>query len=452
MKFKKINTSQSEKIKVDKIFFNCLIITMNDEKDILENGAIAVHDGKIIAIDQSENVLKSFTADGIYDFQNKMIIPGLINTHTHIAMSYLRGYADDLPLETWLQKYIWPTEKHFTNFQYIYDASIHGIAELIFNGITYFNDMYFYENKTAEAVNKMGIRAILGEGIIDFDEEAKHTESVLKKVSKNIENLKNEKVDFSVSPHSIYTCTKKSLLKSSEFAKTNNLLYHIHLSETEKEVNDSLKKFGKTPVEYLNDLNILNENTIAAHCIHLSDKEIEIMSQTGISISLNTKSNFKLGSGIVPIKRILNKNIRLSFGTDGVASNNNLSIIEEMSFTSKITKGYYKDPTILPAFDVLKMATIDAAKSLHIEKKVGSLEVGKCADFISFDLNNFINNPMYDPYALIVYSIKSSFIKDVVVGGDFVLQNRKLSFIDEEEILDKAKYYQKKIADFKKTL
>ncbi len=452
MNFTELKTIVGEKIMIDKMFINALIVTMNPNKDVLENGAIAVHDGKIIAIDKTENVLASFSSDNIFDFSGKLIIPGLINTHTHIPMSYLRGYADDLPLETWLKKYIWPTENHFNKPEYIYDASIHGIAELIFNGITCFNDMYFIENKTAEAAKKLGIRAILGEGIIDFDDEGKNTEKVLNKIEKLIENYQDDKIKFSVSPHSIYTCTKNSLIKASEFSKKNNLLYHIHLSETKKEVADSIKNFGKPPVEYLNDLNILSPNTIAAHCIHLSDKEIEILAQKEVSVSLNTKSNFKLGSGVVPIKRMLQKNIRLTFGTDSVASNNNLSIIEEMSFTCKIKKGLYHDPTILPAFNVLKMATIEAAKALHINDKVGSLEPGKCADFISFDLDNFINSPMYNPYSLIIYSINSSFIKDVIISGEFVLKNRKLSFYDENEILEKAKFYQSKIMEFKKTL
>jgi len=432
---------------VDILIKNGLIVTINKQMDVIPNGAIAIKDGRIIQIHKTENLEKKFSAKKIFDAESKIVMPGFINAHTHIPMTYFRGLADDLPLQEWLQNYIWPAEAKFVSEEFVYLAALHGEAELVKNGITMFNDMYFFPEQTAKAASKVGIRAIVGQGIVDFPnanyKEPKQALDNAVKYQKEFAN--NELINFAIAPHSIYSCSPETLQLASETAQKHNMLLHIHISETQKEVEDCLKQHHKRPLKYLNDIGFLDSNVVIAHGIWVDEEELNILKEKDISVAITTESNLKLASGFMPIKKYIEKGINLCLGTDGVASNNNLSILEEMDFTAKIHKAYNKNPTILPSPEVVKMATLNSAKALRKESELGSLKVGKKADIILIDTNKLELLPIYNVYSHLVYTISSNAICDVIIDGKLIMENRKLLTVDEDEIIDKAKFYKKKI-------
>ena len=433
--------------KVDIFIKNGLIVTINEKMEIIENGAIAIKNNRILKIGKTELLEEEYTSDKIFDASSNIVMPGLINAHTHIPMTYFRGLADDLPLDEWLQNYIWPAEAKFLSEDFVYDAALHGAAEMIKNGTTMFNDMYFFSKQTALAASKIGIRGVLGEGVLDYPFVChnKSQEMIDYAVENQIEFSENDLIDFTIAPHAIYTCNKNNLLKSIEAAQKNNMMLHMHVAETEKEVKDSLKNFGKRPVFYLNDIGFFDNKVIIAHGIWVNDEEQDILKEKNISIAITTESHLKLASGFAPIKDYLAKGVNICLGTDGVSSNNNLDMLAEMDFTAKLHKAYNQDPALLPAWEVVKMATINGAKALNKENILGSLEEGKLADIILINRDNLDAVPMYNIYSHLVYTINSSDITDVIINGKVVMEDRKLINVDEKELIEKAKYYQEKI-------
>ncbi|MDP8227683.1 MAG: amidohydrolase [Candidatus Celaenobacter polaris] len=431
----------------DIIIKNGYIVTINPEMDIIENGALAIDEGKILAIGTIEEIEKNYTSDKVIDASSKIVMPGLINGHSHIAMTYLRGYADDLLLHSWLEDHIWPAEALFVKAQYVYDASIHGCAELIKNGITMIDDMYFYSKETARAATKTGMRAILGEGILDFPMAFHKTpESMINYALEGHEEFKdNELIDFSIMPHSIYTCSRKTLITAAETARAHNMLIHTHLSETQKEVDDCLKNHGMRPVNYLNSIGFLGNDVSLAHGVWIDNNEQKLLAEKDVGVNICTECNLKLSSGFAPIKGYKENGVMISLATDGVASNNNLSILDEMDMTSKVHKAINNDPTFLPTEEVVRMVTIDAAKIFNKEDEVGSLEVGKKADIILLERNKLENMPMYNVYSHLVYTMHSESVQDVIVNGKVLMQGRKLTGIDEDELFEKAQYYQREL-------
>jgi len=377
-------------------------------------------------------------------------MPGFVNTHTHVAMSYFKGLADDLPLMEWLSKHIWPAENHFLSPDFVRDAALHGCAEMIKNGITLFNDMYFFGDETAESATKAGIRAVLGEGVLDAPvANYQNVDEIFAYITAMHNKYKeSELIDFAVAPHAIYTCGKENLVKSKNLAEKLGLLLHIHLSETANEVADCLKIRNMRPVEYLDSLGLFEQKTIAAHAIWLDEKEQGILAERNASIAINTSSNLKLASGFDSFESYLQRGINLSIGTDGVASNNNLSILEEISLTSKLQKALNDDPTILPARQMIEIATSGGAKALGKQTELGSIEIGKKADLITIDINNIQSVPMYNPFSHLAYTITSENIRDSIINGKIVMKNKKLMNIDEAELLDKAEFYRQKISSF----
>jgi len=430
---------------------NALIVTINDKMDIIGNGYLLIKDDTIIAIDSGEPS-QEILAEKIIDAKGNIILPGLINAHTHIAMSFLKGIADDLPLEKWLVEYIWPVEGKLINQKFIYDSSLYGAAELVKNGITLFNDMYFLEKETAKAAVKVGIRGVVGEGIVDFPFAGfQKPEDRFSYIEELCADFKQSPLIVpAIAPHSIYTCSPSTLKKTAEFAHNNNLLIHLHLSETGREVEECYSKNSKRPVKFLRDLNFFENNRVlAAHGVWLDDQEIEILSALGVSIALNMESNLKLASGFPPLRKFIAKALNFCLGTDGVASNNNLSILEEMDIIAKLYKGYYQDSTFLPAADVVRAATINAAKALGLDDIIGSLEPGKKADLIMIDINNIESRPIYNVYSHLVYNISSDKILLTVINGKIVMENRKLVNIDELGLIELADHYQKEIMELK---
>ncbi|HPM03069.1 MAG TPA: amidohydrolase family protein [Candidatus Cloacimonadota bacterium] len=431
----------------DLIIDNACVVTVDDQNNILENHAVIITDGLIVEILSSEHVNGKYLAKTYIDAKNQILMPGMINMHTHIPMTYFRGLADDLPLNVWLEKYIWPNEAKYISDSFIYDASIHGIAELIKNGITQFNDMYFIPTQTANACVKAGIRAVISDIGLDFPMGDFHQpDQCFEKIRNLKESYQNEDhVRFSLGPHAIYTCSEETLKKCRDISQKENVLIHMHLSETAFEVEQCLEKNGLRPVEYLEKIGLLNENLLIAHGVHLNEKEVELLKKYNVSVCINTESNLKLASGFAPIKLYLDYGVNLCLGTDGVASNNNLSLFDEMSVTSKVHKALNMDPTLLSATQMLRMVTVNAAKALGQKDILGSIEPGKKADLVILNTENVESQPFYHPSSLIVYCLNHSAVSDVIINGKIVMRNKELLTINESEIIEKAKEYKMKL-------
>ncbi len=432
-------------MKIDLLIKNGLILEFDKVPEI---NSIAISNGNILEI--GKDIELRYDAKQIIDATDKIVTPGFVNTHSHVAMSYFKGLADDLPLQEWLSKHIWPVEGKFLSEEFVEDAALHGCTEMIKNGIATFSDMYFFGDQTAKSAEKIGIRAILGEGVLDYPvANYKNADEIFSYIRKmHNKHKKSELIDFAVAPHAIYTCGKENLIKAKDLAQELGILLHLHLSETNKEVEDCVKKTGLRPVEYLDSIGFFEGDVIAAHAIWLDENEQNILSENNSSIAINTSSNLKLASGITSFKSHIEHGINLSIGTDGVAANNNLSFLQEISLMAKLQKALNYDPTILPAEDMIQIATIGGARALKKSDQIGSIEVGKKADIILVDINNIEAQPLYDPYSHLVYSLTSEQIKDVIINGKIVMRNRQLINIDEKELIEKAKYYQKRIIEF----
>ncbi|MDD3104326.1 MAG: amidohydrolase [Candidatus Cloacimonetes bacterium] len=429
----------------DTIIKGGIFVTMDPEFRILNQHFMVIDKGRIVNILNIDQLGK-FQSKKLIDASGCLITPGFINTHSHMPMTYFRGLADDLPLDVWLNDYIWPLEAKMLTTDFIYDASLHSAAEMIKNGITLTNDMYFQKECIADACIKAGLRVIVSKAIIapeysgdgrEFGEELQVFEALYEDQAL---------VECSLAPHAIYTCSDDVYSSCARLAAEHGWLLHTHLSETQKELEDCLKVHGKRPLEYLASLGVLEARCTFAHGVWLSGKEMELMEGKMSAISLCTDSNLKLGNGIAPIKEMLKRKLNLSIGTDGVASNNNLDILEELSTTAKLHKAINHDPELLPAQDAFALITIDGARALGKEQELGSLETGKYADLLIIDIQNLQSQPLYNPYSQLVYAIGAEQIRDVMIAGDFVMKDRQLIYLDEAELIITAQAYQTKIS------
>ncbi|KZX12501.1 amidohydrolase family protein [Methanobrevibacter filiformis] len=396
---------------------------------LIENDRIAEISSNI-----SENAI-----DKVINGNGKIAIPGLINTHTHVPMNLFRGLADDLELDSWLNDHIWPMEANL-NGEFTYIGALHGILEMIKTGTTTFNDMYFYLNDIAKAVEESGVRGVLSYGMIDFfDDEKRKTE--LKESTKTVKefNGKYDRIKINYGPHSIYTCSKELLIETRALANKYNTGIHIHMSETKKEIDDVYEAQGKHPFEYLEEIGFLGEDVLAAHCVWLNNKEIAIIKENNVKISHNPCSNMKLASGIAPIDKLTENNICVSLGTDGASSNNNLDLFEEMKFASLLQKVNTFNPEVLPAGKILEMATIDAAKALGMENEIGSIEEGKKADIILLDTSNVNLTPTVNSLiSHIVYSGNGYNVDTTICNGEILMEDKEVKTLNEQEIIKKT--------------
>ncbi len=402
--------------------------------DEIQKSSILVVDNCIQEISKS---LNDNDAEKVIDASNKITMPGLINTHSHVAMTLLRGVGDDQSLQTWLEEYIWPKEANL-NDELVYLGSKLAMAEMIKTGTTTFNDMYFFMEETAKAVDESGMRAVLGYGMIDlFDEEKMKSElKESEKLIKNCHNTCDNRVTVAVAPHAPYTCSEDLLIKSKELASKNDLKLHIHVSETKKEVDDLTQSKGKTPFEYLDSIDVLDSNTIAAHGVWTTPEEMNILKEKEVSIAHNPSSNMKLASGIAPVTEYLKKGINVGIGTDGVSSNNNLDMFSEMKLTSFLQKVNTLDPQVLPTKDTFNMATKNGAKALGIN--AGSIEEGKLADIILVDTLVPHMTPVRNPLSNIIYSSLGTDVDTVICNGKILLENKELTTINEQEIIQQV--------------
>jgi 5-methylthioadenosine/S-adenosylhomocysteine deaminase len=401
--------------------------------DIKRTSVLIVDD----TIQEINNSLNENDADKVIDGQNKLTMPGLINTHSHVAMTLLRGVGDDQSLQTWLNDYIWPKEANL-NEELVYLGSKLAMAEMIKTGTTTFNDMYFYMEETAKAVDESGMRAVLGYGMIDlFDEEKTKSElAVSEKLIKNCHNTCDNRITVAVAPHAPYTCSEDLLIKSKELANKHNLKLHIHVSETKQEVEDIAKDKKETPFKYLDNIGVLDSDTIAAHGVWTTNEEMDILKQKDVSIAHNPSSNMKLASGIAPVHEYLENGINVGIGTDGVSSNNNLDMFSEMKLTAFLQKVNLLNPQVLPTQETFNMATKNGAKALGLN--TGSIEEGKLADIIMVDTLVPHMTPLRNALSNIIYSSLGTDVDTVICNGNILLENKELLTINEQEIIQEV--------------
>ncbi len=419
----------------DLIIKNGYVITMDPQRRIIEHGSVAVEGGRVKAV--GKEIEES--ADTVIDASGKAVLPGLINAHTHLSMTLLRGMADDMAIMPWLQDVIWPAEKRMTE-KHCYTGALLGCLEMIKSGTTCFADMYFFMNDVAKAVAKTGLRASLSYGIIEMDDITRR-ESEIKageKFVKSHHGAANGRIQAMFGPHAPYTCSPECLTRVKELAKKYEVGIHIHLAETKANVDAMNQRYGKRPVEHLQDLDFLGPEVLAAHCVWLTEEEIGHLRGSGTKPVHNPVSNMKLGSGVAPIPEMLESGIPVALGTDGAASNNSLDMFSEMKFATLLNKSHRSDPTAVPAQAVLEMATINGAKALGLEEEIGSIELGKRADLVLVDLKKPHLTPSHSVVSNLVYNSVGSDMDTVLVNGNAVMQERKVLTLDEKTVLEKA--------------
>ena len=423
------------------------IIPVEPENQVYENHSLAINDGKIIDILPTAQAKEKYSAFDEYQFDTHALIPGLINGHTHAAMTLFRGLADDLPLMDWLNKHIWPAEQQWVNPEFVEDGTRLAIAEMIRGGTTCFNDMYFFPDHTAEVVVASGIRATIGLIMIDFPTAwAKDPEEYLAKgINVHDKYKHNPLIRTAFAPHAPYTVSDEPLKKIYTDAEELNIPIHMHVHETWDEIEKSLEQYDKRPLQRLLDLGLLNERLIAVHMTQIEQDEIEIIAKYGVSVLHCPESNLKLASGFCPVNDLLLAGVNVALGTDGAASNNDLDMLGEMRTAALLAKGVVNDSSAVPAHSVLEMATINAAKALDMDDEIGSLTVGKQADVVAIDLNCIETQPMYAPISQIVYSCNRNQVTDVWVAGKQLLKERELTTLNETAVIEKTKLWQERI-------
>ena len=439
-----------EAVSVDLLITGGTIVTMDGDRRILENGYIVVNGDTIRMIGSGYPFVGKGTiiAKQTVDAKGKLILPGFINGHTHVPMTLLRGLHDDVSLDDWLRKYIFPAEAKNVTEDFVRWGTRLAAAEQIRSGVTTFADMYYFEDAIAEETKATGMRGVLGETFIDFPApDNKTNAAMLEYAEKFLKRWQGDPlIHAATAPHSIYTCSAKTLQDSAALARKYHAPILIHVAEMKKELDDSLKQNGLTPVQYLEKLGVLGPDVLAAHCIFVDEKDRKTLADRQVGCVHNPSSNMMLASGVAPVVEERAAGIAVGLGTDGPAgSNNDLDLMEEMDLAAKLQKITKMDPRALGAKSVVEMATIEGAKALHMEKEIGSLEVGKKADIILISLDEPNAVPMYDVYAQLAYALKGSDVETVVIGGRIVMRDKKLLTLNEPEILAKAREYAKKI-------
>jgi 5-methylthioadenosine/S-adenosylhomocysteine deaminase len=440
---------------VDILFLNAHVLTMDEKLTQYSPGAVAVLGDSIVAVGPEAEIKNEFSGKETVDCNGKILMPGLVDAHTHVPMTLLRGIADDLRLDVWLQGYMWPVEREFVSPESVRLGTFIACAELIRSGVTTFNDMYFYEEDVAAATAKAGMRAVCGQSILKFPTpDAASYEDAMDKARDYVKKWKGHPLIVpSIAPHAPYTCTAEILRETAEFAKEFDIPLHTHLAETSFEVDNMRKENGMPVIPYVKKQGLLEAKVIAAHCVHIDAGEIRTLHNAGAGVSHNPSSNLKLASGFAPVTKMLEAGLNVGIGTDGPASNNDLDMFEEVRLAAFIAKAVTNDPTSLPAPTALLMATRLGAQALHIGHLTGSVERGKRADLILVDVSPLHNSPSFkrssdNPYAQIVYASKSTDVSDVMVNGKWLMRDRRLLTVNEQEILAQAADIAKKIDAF----
>ena len=422
----------------DLIIKNGTLLTMDFKNSILENGFLAIRGDRLSHMGTGD--MPSIKATKIIDAKGGLVLPGLVNGHTHAAMTLFRGLADDLPLMQWLENYIFPAERNM-DAEFVYTGTLLALAEMILSGTTTFCDMYLFEEEVAKAAKKAGVRCLVGEVLYDFPSPnygsvgkgLEYTESLIQKWRDD------PIVSIAVEPHSLFTCSPELLMASNELALKHRVPLIIHVAETLNEVSEIKGKYAKTPIEHLDSLGLLGAHLIADHCVHLGPSDIKKMAEHGVKVVHNPESNMKLASGIAPVPELIKQGVTVGLGTDGCASNNNLDLFSEMDTAAKLHKVHAMDPTVVDAVTVLRMATIEGARALGLQDITGSLEIGKKADVIVVDTHKPHLTPMYNAVSHLVYAASGNDVTHSVINGKLVMEDRKLLTLDLDEIIARSR-------------
>ncbi len=436
-------------MKADLLIENAYIVTLDAEDTVYPQGSIAIVDGKIIAVDDTSTLSQIYDADKTIDCQGKMAMPGLINTHTHAPMSIFRGLADDMPLDTWLNDYIFPAEAAHVAPQTVKVGAQLSIMEMLLGGTTLFADMYYFEEEVAAACRQLGMKGLLSEGLLDFAVPGSRTpaESLAKTQRLAEQYAHDPLVSIALGPHAPYTCSLETMDKARQLANRYNLPIMLHVSETSGEYQRSLAEHGKTPLCRLYDAGMLDGRSLLAHCVYMSEDDLRRTAAASAGIAHCPVSNLKLASGVAPVPDMRAMGIAVGIGTDGPVSNNSLDMFGEMKSAALVAKWQAGKADALDARAVLRMATIDGARALGMDDKIGSLEAGKSADIVLVDLNAPHLNPLYNIYSQIVYAMKSSDVHTVLINGRIVVEDRKIAAVDAFAIYEQAQRIANAVAD-----
>ena len=423
--------------KTDILIHGCIILPMNG-KDCIKDGMLLIKNRKIAFMGKSA-LANSIEADVKINAKGKAALPGLINCHTHVPMTLFRGVAEDQELNTWLKQTIWPLEAKLRQ-EDVYVGALLGCLEMIKSGTTCFADMYYHEDMIAKATKKSGLRGVLAQGIFEAGNKMRGEKMLAESVNfaRSFNGYANDRVRTMLGPHAAYSCRQNLLTKISKKASELNVGVHIHLAESKAIFWEFEKKYGSSEVEFLDKMGFLKGHVLAAHCIKLSRKDMLILSKCGVNVVYVPVANMKLGLGAAKIKDLTDLGVNVSLGTDGPASNNSLDMFETMKIAALLQKLTYQNPKVMPAYEILKMATINGAKALGLGESIGSLEIGKKADIILVDLSKPHLKPLHNIYVSIVYSARGSDVDTVIVNGKILMENRQVKTLDEQAVMEKA--------------
>ncbi len=432
---------EKESHAVDLLITGGLVVTMDDGWTVVQDGAVAIHEGEILAVGAASELRAAFQPADLIDAAGHAVIPGLINCHTHAPMTLFRGLADDLPLETWLHEHIWPAEAWAVKPEMVHWGTLLAAAEMIRSGTTLFTDMYFFEDEIGQAAKQAGVRAVLGEALVDFPSpNSKSSADALAYTEELLLKWQGDPlVQVSVQPHSPYAASAALLTRSKELAHRYGAVYLTHCSETAGEVIESRSKHGRTPPGYLDDLGLLDSKTVFAHGVHLDDDDIDLLARRGTGVVHCPQSNLKLASGAARLPDLLAAGVRVGLGTDGAASNNDLDMWGEMNSAAMLHKLVNNDPTAADARTVIRLATRGGAALMGMEERIGSLEPGKRADLVLIDLEQPHLVPLYDIYSHLAYAVNKADVTTVMVDGRVVMRDRQLLTINLDELLARAR-------------
>jgi 5-methylthioadenosine/S-adenosylhomocysteine deaminase len=434
--------------RVDLLVLGGSVLTLDATGTILADGAVAVTAGRIVEVGTRRSLERRYRPRRSIEARGHLILPGLVNAHTHVAMTLLRGVKDDQELMTWLTKYMFPLEARFVTPQFVRCGALLACWEMIASGTTAFADNYFFEEEVARAADESGLRALAGQGILDVPTpDAKEgTEGLARAEAFLTEWQGHPRVTPALSPHSCYTVGPETFRKTRDLAARFGAPVMTHLAESPGELALVRERYATTPVRHLGGLGILDSSLTAAHCVTVDEEEIGLLARAGVGVVHCAESNMKLASGVAPVGRMLAAGLSVGLGTDGAASNNDLDLFGEMGTVAKLHKVHALDPTAMPARQVLRMATVGSAAALHMEKEIGSLEAGKRADLILVDASGPNALPLYDPCSYLVYSARADAVQTVIVEGQILMERRRLKTLDTESIRREAERFGRRVA------
>ncbi len=424
------------------------LVSMDQDRRVIQDAGVAVAGGRIVAVGTRKEISAQYTAAQTVEADGKLIVPGLINGHTHIPMTLFRGLADDLDLQDWLTKYMFPAEAKNLSEEFVRAGTRLGLAEMIRGGTTTYCDMYYFEDAIADETAKAGVRGVLGETIIDFPVADNKTNAEgMAYVAKFVQRWKgHELIVPAIAPHAPYTVSEEHLKAVRAFSDRTGAPIVTHISETKREIDDSIKAKGASPIDYLARIGFLSNKVIAAHVVWPSEEELDLLKKIGVGIVHNPQSNMKLASGVAPVPQMLKRGLLVGLGTDGAASNNDLNMWEEMDTAAKLHKVFSGDPKVMSAQEAFELATIRGAQALHLENEIGSIEKGKRADLVIVERDSLNQIPLYNVYSDLVYATKANDVETVIINGRIVMRDRRLLTLNEQEIKASARRFRDQVA------